>query len=197
MRPRLRPFAGVCLAASLVACTDAEVTAVVPPPAELTSDDIGYYCNMLVANHQGPKGHIFLKQQSSPLWFSSVRDTLAFTRLPGESKRIAAIYVNDMARANWERPEPGTWIDARQAWFVLGSGRAGGMGAPEAVPFGTREAASVFAAAEGGSVMTFTEVPDSAVLGSSEFTEPSHSKDPGVNPVAHHGQTSADTVTQQ
>ena len=51
--------------------------------AELDADAIGYYCNMTVANHPGPKGQAFVAGKDAPLWFSSVRDTLAFTRLPG------------------------------------------------------------------------------------------------------------------
>ena len=45
------------------------------------------------------------------------------------------MYVNDMGVARWEAPEPGTWIDANGAWYVIGSDRMGGMGVPEAVPF--------------------------------------------------------------
>lgn len=197
MRFRTRASAVVLLAASLMACSDDEVARVAPPPAELTGEAIGYFCNMIVANHQGPKGHIFLEGQPEPVWFSSVRDTLAFTRLPEESRRIEAIYVNDMARASWEQPEAGTWIDARQAWFVVGSARAGGMGAPEAVPFSAREAAEAFATAEGGAVMAFSEVPDSAVLGSEELTRPSHSGHMGEKPMAQNHKGGSHMATRQ
>jgi len=137
----------------------------IPVAAEPGADAIGYYCNMTVADHPGPKGQAFLSGEGQPLWFSSVRDTLAFTRLPGEPKNIAALYVNDMGRASWDRPEPGTWIDARSAWYVVGSGLRGGMGAPEVVPFAEREAADAFAARHGGTVSDFSSVPADAVIG--------------------------------
>ncbi|MDJ0608140.1 MAG: nitrous oxide reductase accessory protein NosL [Kiloniellales bacterium] len=136
-----------------------------PDPQELTREAIGHYCNMIVEDHPGPKGQIFLTDRAEPIWFSSVRDTVAFTRLPEEAKNIAAIYVNDMGQASWAAPEAGTWIDAKAAWYVIGSGRRGGMGAPETVPFSERPAAEAFVAKHGGSVVAFADIPADAVLG--------------------------------
>ncbi len=174
-------WAGVVVALSamfvLVAC-DGGKTAGVPKPVELTRDDISHFGRMIVENHKGPKGQIHLKDRRKPLWFSSVRDTIAFTMLPGESKRIAAIYVNDMARASWARPEPGTWIDARAASYVIGSRRRGGMGAPEAVPFAKRDAAAKFAAKYGGRIVDFASIPRDYILGSSgSMPQPGMGKD--------------------
>ncbi|MDJ0944975.1 MAG: nitrous oxide reductase accessory protein NosL [Kiloniellales bacterium] len=149
----------------LVAACGEEQIAEAPPPAELTRDAIGHYCNMIVQDHAGPKGQIFLSGQPEPIWFSSVRDTLAFTLLPEEPKDIAAIYVNDMGRASWDEPEAGTWIEAKGAWYVIGSTRQGGMGAPEAVPFSQRADAEGFAAAHDGRVVAFSEIPSDAILG--------------------------------
>ena len=100
---------------------------------ELSREAIGHYCNMIVADHLSPKGQKYVADSDQPVWFSSVRDTIAFTLLPEEPKNIAAIYVNDMGRASWESPEPETWIEARSAWYVIESSRRGGMGAPEPV----------------------------------------------------------------
>jgi copper chaperone NosL len=124
---------------------------------------------MLVADHPGPKGQIFLEGAATPIWFTSVRDTLAFTRLPEEPKNLAAIYVNDMGKAaNWEHPGPGTWIAASGAFFVAGSDARGGMGAPEIVPFGDRSAADRFRAEHGGEIYALDEVPEHYVLGARE-----------------------------
>ncbi len=151
----------------LAACGD-EGDKPPPPAVELTQDAIGYYCNMVVAEHMGPKGQIHLAGTAEPLWFSSVRDAIAFTMLPEEVKSIAAIYVNDMAVADWDSPEPGSWIEARDAWYVVGSSKAGGMGAPEAVPFSKQEAAREFAGFYGGEVMAFAAVPEDFILGAVE-----------------------------
>lgn len=155
------------LAAALATGCEQRTSAVPPPPAvEVQGDATGHYCGMLLADHEGPKGQIHLASARQPVWFSSVRDTIAFTRLPEEPRDISAIYVNDMARARqWEQPEPGTWVDARQAWFVVDSDMRGGMGAPEAVPFSDPAAAETFRTAHGGRVMRLADIPDAYVLG--------------------------------
>ena len=136
------------------------------PAAALDRDAIGYYCNMIVVAHSGPKGQIFVTDREEPLWFTSLRDTIAFTRLPEEPKNIADIYVNNMSRASWEQPESGAWTDARSAWYAVGSGVRGGMGAPEPAPFAERAAADRFAGIQGGRVPAFDAIPEEAVLGS-------------------------------
>ncbi len=139
-----------------------------PPPEmpaaqSLTRDANGYYCLMTVLNHKGPKGQILLTDKPQALWFTSVRDTLAFTRSPEEPKNIAAIYVNDMTDAPWDNPGTDNWIDATQAWYVLNSEREGGMGAPEAVPFSDKQSAGLFAVKHGGKVYTYSDIPDSYI----------------------------------
>ena len=149
----------------LGACEDDARMAEAPPPRDLTREAIGHYCNMIVVDHLGPKGQIFVRGVAEPVWFTSVRDTIAFTMLPGEAKNLAAIYVNDMGRANWDAPEPDTWIDAKGAWYVIGSDRVGGMGAPEAVPFGDKPAAEAFTHKHGGQVVAFADIPTDYILG--------------------------------
>ncbi|HUT51345.1 MAG TPA: nitrous oxide reductase accessory protein NosL [Alphaproteobacteria bacterium] len=155
-------FAGAALV--LAGCGEAEIAAA-PDPAKLTRDATGHYCRMIVADHKGPKGQIHLVGRRTPVWFSSVRDAIAFTMLPEEVKRIAAIYVNDMTSTPWERPGPESWIDAKKAVYVIGSKKHGGMGAAEAVPFKGAEAAMVFAAKFGGHVVAFDKIPRNYILG--------------------------------
>jgi copper chaperone NosL len=117
-------------------------------------------------DHEGPKGQVHLSSRKDPLWFSSVRDTLAFLRLPEEPRDIAAVYVNDMARARHRgQPEAGAWVDPRKAWFVIDGDMRGGMGAPEAVPFSDQALAEAFTATHGGRVVRLADIPDAYVLG--------------------------------
>lgn len=136
-----------------------------PPPAPLDDDALGYYCGMQATAHTGPKGQIFLAGSGQPLWFTSVRDALAFTRLPEEPKNIVAIYVNDMGRADWNQPGDDSWIDARRALYVVGSSRTGGMGAAELVPFARQQDAAAFASRYGGEVVSYDAIPDHRILG--------------------------------
>ena len=161
---RTRLVITILAALLLHACGEPEHEAVAPAPGELSREAIGYYCNMIVIDHHGPKGQVFISGRDEPIWFTSVRDTITFTLLPEEPKNIAAIYVNDMGRASWNQPEPDTWIDARQASYVIGSDKVGGMGAPEAVPFADRSAAEAFASRYGGKVVAFDEVPRDYLL---------------------------------
>ncbi|MHA1151431.1 MAG: nitrous oxide reductase accessory protein NosL, partial [Alphaproteobacteria bacterium] len=85
-------------------------------------------------------------------------------------KDIWAVYVTDMSEAEtWENPETGDWIEARSALFVIGSSRRGGMGAPEPVPFSSREAAAKFADQYGGEIVGLSDIPDHAILGPVEI----------------------------
>lgn len=154
----------------LAGCDKPQTAVAMPPPTELSGDVAfeasGYYCGMQLSDHEGPKGQIHLSQRSDPLWFSSVRDTIAFTRLAEEPRDITAIYVNDMGQAqNWEQPEAGTWIDATKAWYVIESKRRGGMGAPEAIPFSEQAVAQEFSETHGGKVVRLKDIPDLYVLG--------------------------------
>lgn len=140
-----------------------------PGPVELTRNVNGYYCGMIVADHPGPKAQIHLNGRAEPIFFASVVDAIAFLMLPGESKAIRAVYVNDMGRAhNWETPEPGTWIDANEAAFVLDSRQQSGMGQKEAVPFATPEAAKVFVSKYGGRIAHLSEIPASYIFPASD-----------------------------
>ena len=155
----------------LGACSET-VPVETPDAHALPSDAVGYFCGMIVENHNGPKGQIFIEGDPVPRWFTSVRDTLAYTRLPEETAPIAAIYVSDMARAeSWDQPGDDAWMPAVQAYYVLGSSRMGGMGAAEAVPFSDEQAARDFVADFGGTIMRLHDIPDDQLLGS-EMDDP-------------------------
>ncbi|WP_018237691.1 nitrous oxide reductase accessory protein NosL [Ensifer sp. BR816] len=163
---RLAIVTGVLAATLLLAGCTNEEQAKMPPPYSLTADAMGRYCGMNVLEHPGPKGQVILENIPEPIWFSSARDAIAFTMLPEEPKDIAAIYVSDMGAApSWEEPGAENWIDARKAFYVVGSTVKGGMGAEEAVPFASQGTARDFAAKNGGRVMGFAEVPKDYVLG--------------------------------
>lgn len=150
---------------SLGACKE-ELSASVPDPVELSGDALGYFCQMNLAEHEGPKGQIHLSGFPAPLFFSQVRDVVAFLREPEQVAPIRAVYVSDMSvAANWADPGASNWIDASSAIYVVGSDAIGGMGAPEIVSFGVENDALAFAAQHGGAVMRLEDIPTDAVLG--------------------------------
>lgn len=139
----------------------------VPDPAELTRDAIGHYCNMIVADHPGPKAQIHEQGRAAPLWFSSVRDGLAYLALPGEAQKVSVIYVHDMGQAeSWMQPQSsGIWIDAAKAVYVIGSSKRGGMGAKESVPFNDKAKAENFVEKFGGQIVAYADIPSDYILG--------------------------------
>jgi copper chaperone NosL len=164
---KLRLMLGLAAVVVLAGCKQEAANAPLPPPVTLNADAMGVFCGMNLMEHPGPKGQIITASRIDPFWFSSVRDTVAFTLMPDQPRDIRAIYVSDMARApSWEAPGETNWIDARKAFFVIDSRKQGGMGAAEAVPFGERAAADVFAVANGGKVVMFDKIPADYVLGS-------------------------------
>ncbi len=161
-----RALGVAALALTLAACNQNETVSTPPPPVTLNSEAMGVFCGMNVLEHPGPKGQIITASRLDPYWFTSVRDTVAFTLMPDQPRDIRAIYVSDMAAApSWEQPGAANWIDARKAFFVIESRRQSGMETDEAVPFGNRAAADAFVADNGGRVVSFEQIPKSYVLG--------------------------------
>lgn len=153
-----------------------------PAPVELTAEAVGHYCQMTVLEHNGPKAQIHFAGNPNPLWFTQVRDAIAFTRLPEERKDYVAVYVNDMGKAeSWDQPGADNWIDADEAWFVIDSDRRGGMNAQEAIPFGARADADALVAKMGGRVVRLADVSDDYVFAPAEMTPPA-----GTDPAPAH-----------
>ena len=151
----------------LAACDEEETPA--PEAVAMTEEALGHYCQMHLAEHAGPKAQVHLVGAPAPLFFSQVRDAISYERMPEQTAAIAAIYVNDMGRADsWADPGAENWIAAEAAHYVVGSARVGGMGAAELVPFSDLEAAAAFAAEHGGRILRLADIPDDQVLAPAE-----------------------------
>jgi copper chaperone NosL len=61
-----------------------------------------------------------------------------------------------MGQADWDQPR-GHWIDARQAFYVLGSQRHGSMG-PTAASFAGEAEAQTFVQQHGGRLLRYAEI---------------------------------------
>jgi len=160
----------VLLCLLLVACN--EDATEMPRPVAMTEEALGYYCQMNVLEHAGPKGQIHLAGMPMPVWFAQVRDGIAYVKSQERSADILAFYVNDMGAApDWSDPGQNNWIDANAAYFVVGSRATGGMGAPELVPFANAADARAFAEDMGGRVRTLEEIAPEDVLAPVEISQ--------------------------
>lgn len=153
--------------ALLTLCACKEELAQDTSPLPLTADVVGHFCQMNVFEHDGPKAQAHLGGlPQMPLFFSQVRDVVAYVRLPEQTHEVLAVWVNDMGAqgATWTDPGTTNWIPADAAHYVVGSRVIGGMGAPEIVPFADGTKAKSFAAKNGGQVLRLAQIPDEAVL---------------------------------
>ena len=110
---------------------------------------------MLLLDYPGPKAQIHY-DQGAPEFFCDTVEMFAIYPRPEQQKRILAVYVQDMGKADWTKPQ-GHWIDAKMAFYVEGSKLHGSMG-PTLGAFAAEKDAQSFAQKEGGRVLRFDQV---------------------------------------
>ena len=143
------------LMAVLTACNKPLAPAV---PQEITAGTSCSLDGMTLADFPGPKGQIQYST-SNPDFFCDTVEMFSIYLQPEQKKHITGIFTQDMAKANWEKPQ-GNWIDAKQAFYVLGSKRTGSMG-PTLAAFSLQQDADNFAKEFGGHVLNFSQIkPD-------------------------------------
>lgn len=137
----------------LAACSDRQQTGAAPLVI-----GSGSYCSldgMSLADYPGPKAQIHYAQGEPELFCDTVEMFSTYLQ-SGLERPVTAIYVHDMARNDWDQPA-GDWVDARTAFYVVGSKRRGSMGSTLA-SFAQRSDAAAFAGKEGGEVFAFGQI---------------------------------------
>ncbi|WP_068116828.1 nitrous oxide reductase accessory protein NosL [Tropicimonas marinistellae] len=163
-------YLAVVLLLLLPSCKEEAVE--IPDPTPMTDTALSHFCQMNVAEHGGPKGQVHLDGYPAPIFFAQVRDLVAYLKSPERDADILAIYVSDMGvAASWAEPGAENWIAAETAQFVVGAGVAGGMGAPEIVPFAQPAAAQDFVERYGGAAMSLDAIPDDAAIGAVDLDQ--------------------------
>lgn len=185
MIPRMKIVANTIMAAGLMvlAGCQQQVEDNIPPPVAMTEEAVGHFCQMNILEHPGPKAQIHLEGLPYPLFFSQVRDGIAYDRMPEQSYKISAIYVSDMSRArDWDDVGRENWIPAATAYYVVASAKVGGMGASELVPFSDPDDARKFVARHGGQVMRLDDIADALVLNSAPVTPSAETRETATLP---------------
>ncbi len=177
--------AAVLFAVFLAGCSESEEQITEKPdPVHIESGDECHVCGMAITRFPGPKGEAITARDQAVHKFCSTRDMFSWVLQPENAKRDHTLYVHDMAQTDWEHPDDTALIDARQAFFVVGSERTGAMG-PTLASFATEEAAQEFAMNYGGQVLSYNEVtmdhlnvggPTAGLSGMHEMDEPEDSK---------------------
>lgn len=126
-----------------------------PPPQEITQGTACALDGMSLSDYPGPKAQIHYTDGTTEFYCDTV-EMFALLLKPEQQQRIAAVYTQDMAGADWRQPQ-GHWIDARSAFYVRGSSQQGSMG-PTLASFARKADAEAFAKKYGGSVLPFAAV---------------------------------------
>lgn len=150
----------LCAALLLAACGQTTETPL--RPAEVTRDTTCSLDGMVLADYPGPKAQIHYGE-GQPEFFCDTIEMFSIYLRPEQQRRVRAMFVQDMAKTDWNDPR-GHWIDAKTAFYVMGSSRRGSMG-PTLASFSSEQDARAFAQKYGGRVLRFDEVkPDMVVL---------------------------------
>lgn len=148
----------MAFAVFLVACSESEeTTQAKPDPVHFESGDECHVCGMAITRFPGPKGEAIAGKEDQVRKFCSTKDMFSWVLQPENVNRDHVLYVHDMAETDWEHPDDTALIDAREAWFVIGSERTGSMG-PTLASFADQSDAEAFVENHGGEVVAFNEV---------------------------------------
>lgn len=143
------------LLAMLTACSK---PAAPVAPQEITAGTSCSLDGMTLADFPGPKAQIHYAT-GDPDYFCDTVEMFSIYLQPEQKKTITGIFTQDMGKADWEKPQ-GNWIDAKQAYYVLGSKKTGSMG-PTLAAFIHQQDAEKFVNEFSGKVLRFDQVtPD-------------------------------------
>lgn len=148
---------------TVIGCSEqSEQQQVIHQAVAIESSDECHLCGMLITNFSGPKAELFRKgvteaDGNSVKKFCSTRDMFSFYLDPENKRNVTTILVHDMSKAPWNAPNDSYFIDARKAWYVVGSDKTGAMGKTLA-SFSAKTDADAFATEFGGTVIDFNAV---------------------------------------
>ncbi len=139
-------------------CSDAEEQQqMLKQAVAIEAADECHLCGMLVVNFPGPKGEIAQKNSERIEKFCSTRDLFSYVLQPDNRRQITQIFVHDMSKSPWETPDDEHFVDAKKAWYVVGSDKKGAMGETLA-SFSQKADADAFSVEFGGNVIGFDEI---------------------------------------
>ena len=141
---------------ALAGCSPRESGAGAPAPLEITAATACELDGMLLADYPGPKAQIHRVGAKAPEFYCDTVELFATLLRPEAVHAVAAAFVQDMGRADRERPQ-GQWIDARQAFYVRGSKRRGSMG-PTLASFAQEADAQRFIDQWGGTLLRYADI---------------------------------------
>ncbi|WP_211829520.1 nitrous oxide reductase accessory protein NosL [Kistimonas asteriae] len=141
----------------LVGCNQEPEHSAMQHAMPIEAGDTCHLCGMIIRNHPGPKGELYVNGSPSIKRFCSTRDLFSWLLQPENQPNVQTVFVHDMAKSSWETPDDNAFIEAKDAWFVAGSSKSGAMGATLS-SFASEGDATAFARDFGGEVLRFESV---------------------------------------
>ncbi len=154
---KLNFLAVILLALGLSACNGSGNSASKKHgPVAIKPGDVCHLCGMLILKYPGPKGELY-DRNGHVYKFGSTRDMFSWYLQPENRNNTEEIYVHDMGRASWKKPNDKYLIPARSAWYVVGSDMNGAMG-QTLVSFKQKADAQIFILKHGGRLLPFKDI---------------------------------------
>lgn len=146
------------LLAFVVGCGEqTEQQVMVQQAVKIEQADSCHLCGMTISGFPGPKGESYSSTKENINKFCSTRDLFGFILQPENKRQVQEVFVHDMSKTPWGQPNDGHFIDAKQAWFVIGSSKTGAMGQTLG-SFSVKSDAEVFIQEFGGQLYTFDDI---------------------------------------
>lgn len=155
-----RTLLALLVGLGLLACSEPETEQKSLVPVAFHDSDECHVCGMIITDFPGPKGQAVGKDEVKK--FCSAAEMLGWWLQPENHHAQSKLYVHDMGRSHWDTPDDAHLIDAKTAYYVLGTGLKGAMGVVLA-SFAEQAVAQKIAADTGGRVLRFEEI-DLALL---------------------------------
>ncbi|MCK6265424.1 nitrous oxide reductase accessory protein NosL [Vibrio sp. ZSDE26] len=151
------PYLLALFSIALFGCSDAPQEKMLRQAVAIESADECHLCGMIISNFPGPKGESYQSTGEHISKFCSTRDLFAFLLQPENVTQAREVFVHDMSQSPWHKPNDEYFIDARTAWYVVGSNQKGAMGMTLA-SFAKQDDATSFSNKFGGEVYAFDDI---------------------------------------
>jgi len=180
--PRL--LLALLLGLGLASCGEGDQAATNLGPVAFHPSDECHVCGMVISEFPGPKGEAVARDGVKK--FCSTAELFGWWLQPENRRLELQLYVHDMGKSAWDKPDDHYLIDARKAWYVVGTPLQGSMGASLA-SFADEPAARRLAEQYGGRVLRFEQI-DQALLqqaAGQQYGTPGTPPAPDEHPAAH------------
>ncbi|MBN7822070.1 nitrous oxide reductase accessory protein NosL [Bowmanella yangjiangensis] len=126
-------------------------------PTAFHSDDECHVCGMVITRFPGPKGQALDAAAQQVRKFCSASEMLSWWMQPENRQANLTLYVHDMGKSQWDKPDDAHLIPAAQAFYVPAPDLPGAMGLSLG-SFSDKQAAQQFADAQHSEVLSLDEV---------------------------------------